>query len=586
MEPWEIELIDLHLNMWYEPEAVEEIYASDKPARTVALELALQDSAFFLKYYFPHYFSDPWALCHWDLVDEVQAAITNDYPDRAAFSLPRGFGKSTIVCVGFSLWCVVGQDQHGIMGHARRPLKGYIILTKDSFDQAKLELAAIKYEIEQNEKLRNDWGDFEGQPWGAAEIVTSNGVRIDALGTSQKIRGRRHFAKRPELIILDDLENDKTVRSPVQRQKVKEWVTRAVEKAGDPKQCDYVFIGTHLHYDATQAWMVSRPGVRSRVYKALLSHADNQELWDEWRRKLFDLFDPDREATARAFYEENQAAMLAGSQVSWPARFDYYTLQLMLAGEHADAQGRRIRSFSAEMQNEPIDEEDRLFKTFHYWHWERERGFSYLVPDDSGHRVNLQNCRLYGACDPSLGETHDGAYSAVIDLLVANNGMMFVAHANIERRHPDRVIDYIGMRAKHWLDLGKSYSGYAIETVQFQKLFASRAGQDLLRSGIRLPIVEVRSTANKQARIDSLQPDLENGYLRLFKEPSSEWPKQQQMLYDQLWQYPMGDYVDGPDALEMARTLAAPGRPPMAAQAPRAESAFGGLSTGGDPFSI
>ena len=585
MEQWESDLLDLHLNMWYDSDAVEAIYDSETPAREVAAMMSQTDSAFFLKYYFPHYFSEPWALCHWDLVDEMQKAITNDYPDRLAQSLPGGFGKSTIVCVGFTLWCIVGQAPLGVMGAARRALKEYIILTKDSFDQAKLELAAIKYEIESNDKLRDDWGDFMGQPWGAAEIVTSNGVRIDALGTGQKIRGRRHFARRPELVILDDLENDKTVRSPAQRMKVKEWVTRAVEKAGDPKTCDYIFIGTHLHYDCTQAWMVTRPGVRARVYRALLEHSERQDLWDEWRKLLFDLFDPDRETTARNFYESNLTEMMAGVKVSWPDRFDYYTLQLMLAGEQADAQGRTIRSFSAEMQNEPIDDDDRLFKTFHYWHWEREHSFSYLVPDDSGHRVNLQSCRLFGACDPSLGETQSGAYTAIVDILVAPNNMMFVAHANVERRHPDRVIDYIGTRMKYWLDRGKTYSAFGIETVQFQKLFASRTGQDLLSAGLRLPIVEVKSTANKNARIDSLQPDLTNGYLRLFKAQSEATPGDQARLYDQLWQYPMGDYVDGPDALEMARTLAAPGGPPIAAPAPKAEMAWGGLSVGKDPFS-
>ena len=586
MEQWEIDLLQLHLPMWYDEDALEDIYAQETPATVQAAKLALLDSAFFLKYYFRHYFTDDWALCHWDLVDEMQQAITNDYPDRLAQSLPRGFGKSTIVCVGFTIWCLVGQDAFGVMGEDRTPLKAYIILTKDSFDQAKLELTSIKDELENNAKLRRDFGDFVGQPWGAAEIVTSNNARVEALGTGQKIRGRRHGPVRPQLIVLDDLENDSMVRSPTQRQKVKEWVTRAVEKAGDPKTCDYIFIGTHLHYDCVQAWMSKRPGVRSRVYKALLQHAFNQDLWDEWRTKLFDLFDENRERTALQFYRENKDAMLLGSEVSWPDRFDYYTLQLMLAGEQLDAQGRRIRSFSAEMQNEPIDEEDRLFKRFHYFHYERERNFTYLVPSDSGHRVNLASCRLFGACDPSLGETHQGAYTALIDILVAPNNMMFIVHAHIERLHPDRVIDYIGMRMRYWLERGKQYTGFAIETVQFQKLFASRTGQDLLTSGLRLPIVEARSTANKQARIDSLQPDLQNGYLRLFKEQSATVPVEQAMLYDQLWQYPMGDFVDGPDALEMARTLAAPGGVPRSVQAPRVETTIGGMRVGSDPFSV
>jgi predicted phage terminase large subunit-like protein len=584
MEQWEIDLLNLHLARWFEPADLDVLYQSERPATSVAAELATYDFQFFLKYYLRHYFSQEWAICHLEVTDDLAEAVTNDYPDVLAESLPRGFGKSTLVCVGLVLWSIIGEDLPGVYGENRTPRKHYVIVAKDSFDQSKLELSSVKYELEENEKLKRDFGDFVGAPWGAAEMVTSNEVRVDALGTGQKIRGRRHAQYRPDLVILDDLENDQTVRSPTQRLKVKQWISRAVEKAGDPRSCDYIFIGTHLHYDCAQAWISARPGVRSRKYRALISHADNQELWDEWQHKLFDLFDQNREQTARQFYLDNEAEMLAGVEVSWKERFPYYTLRLMLAGEQADAQGQRIKSFSAEMQNEPIDEEDRLFKTIKYWHWEQAKGHWYLVPDDYGHRVHVKTCLLVGACDPSLGESHDGAYSAVIEIMVAPNGMMFCVHADIQRRHPDRIIDYIQSRVQYWLERGRTFSAFAIETVQFQKLFASKTGQDLLSSGYRLPIVEVRSSSNKNARIDSLQPDLHNGYLRLLKEQSRTVPEEQFLLYEQLWQYPMGQYVDGPDALEMARSWAAPTRGITKGQQVVADTPFSAPARAADPF--
>lgn len=593
MEQWQLDLLDEHLQHWYTASELDELYQSDRPVRVVAAELALFDFAFFCRYYLHEYFRDAPAECHWAVFDDIKRTLTNGRPDRLAECLPRGFGKSTILAVAAPLWAIVGEYPIGFHGAARVPRKHYILIMKDSFDQAKLELKAIKDELEHNELLRRDFGDFLGRPWGSTEIVTANGVKVDALGTGMKVRGRRHGPYRPDLIIGDDLENDRMVESPTQRLKVKRWWARAVEKAGDPKTCDYIVLGTLLHYDCCLAWMLEKPGVRGRKYKALLRHADRQDLWEEWERLYTHLEDEDREETALHYYEQNIDEMNRGAEVSWPERFPYYVLRVMLLGEHTDPQGRKITSFSAEMQNEPISEEDRLFRTIKYWRWEQERGRYFLVPEGAGERADFRACRLFGACDPSMGESHLGDFTALIDILVSPAGRMFVAYCSLERQHPDRVIEEIGERCHYWAARRMFYSGYAIEINQFQKLFASKAGQQLLTSGIRLPIVEVTSSTRKRTRIDSLQPDLKNGYLLLMRERGREAlgqpPEEQALLYEQLWAYPMGDYDDGPDALEMCRTLAAAGGGPVKGQVANVQQpgdpfgVTGGITTG-DPF--
>lgn len=589
MKPWEIRLLQEHLEHWYSGEELEEIYSQERPARVVAMQLATFDFAFFCRFYLPHYFVDPPAECHWGLFADLQWAMTADIGrvNHLAESLPRGFGKSTTIAVGLPLWAMVGQDPVNVRGQDRTPLKHYGLLIKDSFEQAKLELLSIKEEIEHNGRFRRDFGNFVGDTWAKAEFSTSNGVRFEALGTGQKVRGRRYKQYRPDLIIGDDLENMKTVKSPTQRQAVKTWWSGAVEKAVDPKIGVLINVGTNIHYDCLQMWIAHRPGVRSRTYKALIEDATNQDLWDQWESLVTNLEDQDRERTARHFYMDNKEEMLEGSVVSWPERFSYETLRLMKLGEKT-VKGKRIKTFSAEMQNEPIDEEDRLFQTIKYFHFEHERGFTYLVPYGAGQRVNLHTCKLIGSCDPSLGETFRGDYSALVDILVSPAGRMFVAWSSIERRHPDRIIDAMRQRALFWAQQRMFYTQFGIEATQFQKLFASKAGLDLLSSGVRLPIVEIQSTHNKNARIDSLQPDLTNGYLLLFKELSEETPGELELLYDQLWEYPMGDYVDGPDALEMARNLAAAaitgrGHDPALISASSDHFAMVGQSRG-DPF--
>lgn len=589
----EISLLREHLAHWFSPEELATLYASNAAIWQVSAQLGMFDLAFFLRNYLGEYFVQAPAEIHWPLFADLQWAFTNKRSTKLAHAYPRGYGKSTTITVGAPIWCIIGQDPLDRRGAARTPLKRYIILIKDAFEQTKEELKAIRNELEGNEKIRHDYGDFVGQPWGKAEIVTANDVKLDALGTGQKARGRRHGAHRPDLIIADDLENLETVNSPTQRQKVKVWWTRTIEKMGNPQLCDFICLGTHIHYDCFQVWIGKRPGYRSRVHKALIKDALRKDLWQQWEGLLLDLEDPDRERTAEKFYLDQREEMDEGAVVTWPERFPYVILREMKVGERQDIHGKKVYSFSAEMQNQPISDEERLFRLIQYYHWQQERNFTYLVPHGPGKRVNMQNCRLIGACDPSLGESDKGDFSAVIDMLVGPLGRMFTTGASIERRHPDRIIDYIRQRCEFWAALGMHYSEFGIEANQFQKLFASKVGQDLLRSGIRLPITEIISTTNKKGRIESLQPDLQMGWLLLYKEKTQTYPEEQYRLYMQLFEFPMGDYFDGPDALEMARTVAAHGGGTghgALGEGLETVDAFGDASIGGltegDPFSI
>jgi hypothetical protein len=99
-----------------------------------------------------------------------------------------------------------------------------------------------------------------------------------------------------------------------------------------------------------------------------------------------------------------------------------------------------------------------------------------------------------------------------------------------------------------------------MESNQFQAFLASRAGQESLVTTGGIPIVALTQTANKQLRIESLQPDLDNGYILVQGEG-------QQLLKEQLEQYPNTSKDDGPDALEMCRVVANSYSPGVSASA-------------------
>ena len=363
--------------------------------------------------------------------------------------------------------------------------------------------------------------------WKSGTIKTTNGVKVDAVGSGKKLRGRKNRSWRPDLIVLDDIENDENVNTPEQRKKLLNWFNKAVLKAGDT-YTDIMYVGTILHYDSLLSNTLKNPEFKSRKYRAVISYADNTQLWEQWEELFVNLFDELHEEHADEFFEEHKAEMLKGTQVLWEEKLSYYKLMKMKVSE-GDA------SFNSELQNDPIDPDNATFN---------EEWFDFY--DDEN--IDFSDPRFYfvGSNDPSLGKNKRSDTSAIIGLATdMKTGYMYVADASIEKRHPDVIIDdAIDMSRRYKKDYGRSFRKFGVETVQFQWYFKEVLAQKSAQEGVYLPIEEIQSNSNKIMRIESLQPMIKNHYLK--------FSRKHKTLLQQLKEFPMGKNDDGPDALKMA----------------------------------
>ena len=89
-------------------------------------------------------------------------------------------------------------------------------------------------------------------------------------------------------------------------------------------------------------------------------------------------------------------------------------------------------------------------------------------------------------------------------------------------------------------------------TVQFQWFLKEEISKASAKAGLYLPIEEINSTGDKVLRIQSLQPDIKNKYIK--------FNRRHKLLLEQLKHFPMASHDDAPDALEMARTIAKKGK--------------------------
>lgn len=496
-------------------------------------ELAAFDMSYFGRAYLPHYFIRKSPHFHEEL-DEIWSrgvmkgrnplkeakVISRMKGSRQVVAAPRGHAKSTNFTFKDSLHAVLYAYKH------------YILILSDSSEQAEGFLDDIKTELEDNANIIMDFGSLKGdKAWRTGVILTKTDIKAEAIGSRKKVRGRRHRNWRPDLIVLDDIENDENVNTPEQRKKLKNWFDKAVSKAGDT-YTDIMYIGTILHYDSLLNNVLQNPRYKTRKYRAVISEAVNTKLWDEWEGIYTNLFNENHEEDARTFYEAHEEEMLLGAEVLWEEKLSYYDLMEIKVSEGT-------ASFNSELQNDPIDPENATFNLEWFDYYEPE-----LMDFKSPEFV------FVAANDPSLGKNKKSDTSSIINLaLSTKTGYMYVVDASVERRKPDVIIDDVfEMNRRLKRDYKKGFYKFGVEVVQFQYFFKEVMAAKSAEEGEYIPIEEIQSTVNKMLRIESLQPVIKNKYLKFNREHKT--------LLKQLQEFPMGKNDDAPDGLQMAVQLA------------------------------
>lgn len=491
----------------------------DAKASKARRKRAQGDFKFFCATYFPHYTqvngkaTGPSALHEW--IDANLPAVV-DAPEgiKQALAAPRGEAKSTRITLMFVAWCV-------LTGRKR-----YIPIIADAFDQAAPFLEGLKVELESNPRLITDFADHTGpgRVWNVGTIVTKSNVKIQAFGALKRIRGLRHGPYRPDLVVLDDLENDENVKSLEQRDKLEGWLMSTVLNLGPADDSmDIIYVGTILHHDSVLARTIKKPAWRGKRFQSVIKWPDRMDLWDTWEAIYTDNSEEGGPDAALAYYSANRAAMDAGAVVSWPSYRPLYKLMCKRAENH-DA-------FDSEQQNDPLSTGNAPFAAVLVLWTELPSG---LLP--------------FGACDPSLGKAGKGRdpSALLVGGLHRDTMRLFTLEALIRKRHPDRIIqDMIALQQRYNCLL------WAVETVQFQAFFADVAVQRAIASGTPLPIQPVVNSTDKELRIETLQPYMAQGRILLHHS--------QQALIEQLRHWPKADHDDGPDALEMLWRVATRG---------------------------
>ena len=341
----------------------------------------------FCRTYLPVTFELPWSQNHVSICGTMQEAAIKG--GSFAWCDARGGGKTTI-CEAFSVWSLV-------YGHVKFLL--YIGATKEA---AMDSFEAFKWELENNELLLADFpevvypiheldgkankakcqvlnGESTQLVWSREKYILPvipgskiGGGMFISVGCDGRLRGRKfkNFKGenvRPDCVLFDDVQKDKTGRNPTNAANLLDLLKRTVKgMKARHRKLTLLVPGTKLNPNCfmSQITDVERnPAYQGRTYKALYKFPQDMDLWKTYRRlwvnKAEEVNEPSAndawqrgKIAATEFYKKNRKAMDAGAEVAWPEAHEEDELSGLqsLMSIYLDDEAY----FFTEYQNEPV----------------------------------------------------------------------------------------------------------------------------------------------------------------------------------------------------------------------------------------
>jgi predicted phage terminase large subunit-like protein len=424
--------------------------------REQRLKRAEADPLYFCRTYLPHYFSVSPAPFHYELVRFMEER--GEVVTPAVVAAPREFAKSTVCSFGYVLHQICYGKRH------------FIIIGSDTEDLASDLTGYLYMELLYNERLQQDFGELVRANKPVDDFVTANNVRVKARGRGQRLRGLKHRQYRPDLIILDDMENDVNVRNPEIVKQILDWVQSAVYPAL-AADGTLMIIGTILLQRSALHIMLTSP----------------EEPYCNFRRKVF-----------RALKEDGTSL--------WEARHPAarLSLQKQLMGTVA---------FNREKMNEPTPISGMFTEEWlHYYH-----------PDSLKDRELV----VVGFFDPSLETGGNADYKAVITVGYCRQEMVFyVLDAFVQKATLEQTLRTVFNRHRE-----RPFHLLGVEDNLFQRLLLKEFDQTARELGIFLPVKGVTHRLAKETRVAVLSPLFERGKIRFIRGHSDQEKLIEQLLY-------------------------------------------------------
>lgn len=434
----------------------------------------MQDTRKFGSAFMPKQFFRPWV----DIHEEFFSFLDNPDNPFTAIAAPRGFGKTTIDSIAFPAKQVCFRNCH------------FVELVSATHSVASQNVKNLGRQLINNPLIKKFFGELRGPIWseGRGHLETSSGITILAKGAGQQIRGLLEEGGRPDLVVIDDLEDSEPFRigDPTEYlRKIKEWFYSDLLNSLDARPgTRVIYVGTILHEDSLLQNLLDDP---------------------QWRSVRLELCDDN--------YVSNFPDLMSTEQVRKLA--------------NAFKTKGMLDLFFREYRNLAIAAEDASFRKEHFRYWNKEYD---PVKDFSIDRVVI--------VDPAKTVKLHSAYSAItgwgFDSL--QNRMIQMDCVN-EKLHPDQLYQQAMDMA-----IRMNTSVIAVEVTSLNEFITYPFNTFLSQHGFPR-IVELHARGNKLERIKQLAALYRMGAIYHHPDPRIHEPLESQLLT-----FPRSKFLDVADS--------------------------------------
>lgn len=441
----------------------------------------------FAIYYFSEYFKYALAPYHYDFFNDLHDLDEGKIREVAWIAF-RESGKTSIAKL-FIIWLICYRKRKYI--------------NVDSFDKENAEriLFDIAFEMVNNNRLKADFGQLFSKERGINDIkqnrinnfVTENGIRVEAHSTQESVRGRIHLNQRPDFLLCDDIETNKTKDSEAYTKQVKDHITEAM--AGMSPDGYILYLGNYITEYGNIAWLMERAksdqNIRIRNIPVII---DNKPAWES----KYVMTDEEAKETGKVSIEDKQRQL--GSLV-----------------------------FSYEMMNQPIDDSIAEFK----------KEYIQVANDDE---IKHFRFNTFITVDPAVSEKTSSDFTGICINKVTEQNKWYLNAYKLKVNTKDLI--------EHIFHLWETYKPQAIGiektafTIAIEPFF-----QDEMRARNVYPIIKplTHTTTSKETRIRALIPRWESKSIFLLGNCND--------LLQEMRVFPRGQHDDVLDATAMQEEI-------------------------------
>ncbi len=396
--------------------------------------------------------------------------LINSGAKHIAIAAPRGIGKTSIA-------------KAFIMRAILFDMAKFIVYLSNSSTSAEMQTENIKRDLLSNDDFRKLFGNIRtsdkaggniGETFSKLSWVAYGRSFVLPRGAGQQIRGLNWNNHRPDLVVIDDLENKNEIRSSENRSKLKDWfwsdVMKTEGKYGDG--CTFIYIDTIKHEASLLSDLLASPDWAS----VQLAICDSNY-------KSFDTnFMTDEEIEAEV--EEHRRL-------------------------------GTLDAFYMERMNIPISQEDAVFKQ-EYFRYFDDCGSSLKVYEKDGSITTISTSNLLHITivDPAkTAKVHSAETSVITFAVDRTSRKIFYREIYSGKLYPDGIYDEMFRQVKLFNSFILGYEATGLNEFIIQPIESEARVRNCHAILVALQARKGIGESGKIARIRTLAPNYRMGYM-------------------------------------------------------------------------